>query len=137
MKWQPRYSVGNEVLDQQHQHILAQCQALADCLGNSSPASAQDFHNIFSALMARVQEHFSTEEALLARCGYPAMDEYLNEREEFKYLASDIITTEHFEKIELQRFLTLWWIGHIVDCGKQFGDHLKEAVVDPVVGSSI
>ena len=26
---------------------------------------------------------------------------------------------ENFDKIELQRFLSLWWVGHILDAVKQ------------------
>ena len=28
-------------------------------------------------------------------------------------LAADIATTENFDRLELQRFVTLWWVGHI------------------------
>jgi hypothetical protein len=47
-------------------------------------------------------------------------EELQNERDEFDYLANEIITTENFEKIELQRFLALWWVGHIVGSGRKY-----------------
>jgi hypothetical protein len=42
------------------------------------------------------------------------LDDYRSEREEFDYLAAEIITTENFDREELQTFLALWWAGHIL-----------------------
>lgn len=119
VQWNPASGVGHETLDTQHQNMLAQCNALADCIGDSGEDSALKFNTIFSELMAQVRDHFATEEAQLTRCGYPALDEDRDERDEFEYLAADIATTEHFEKVELQRFLSLWCVGHILGSGKK------------------
>jgi hemerythrin len=118
--WNPAYSMGNDLLDGQHQAILAQCNALADCMADAGPQSDQNFQATFNAVMTQAAEHFSTEEALLTQCGYPLLEEHKNEHDEFDYLANEIITTENFEKIELQRFLALWWVGHIVGSGKKY-----------------
>jgi len=120
VQWNPRYGVGNETLDNQHRNILAQCNALADYVVAADPESDLKFHEIFNELMARAREHFSSEEDLLARWAYPLLEEHKNEREEFEYLAADIITTENFDKLELQRFLALWWVGHIVGSGQRY-----------------
>ena len=68
--------------------------------------------------MALSREHFAAEEALLAKAGYPDLEAYRHEREEFDYLAADIATTENFDKDELQTFLALWWAGHILGSAK-------------------
>ena len=36
------------------------------------------------------------------------------ERGEFAELVADLVTPGHFDPHELQRFLGLWWVGHIV-----------------------
>ena len=120
VQWNPRYSVGNETLDNQHRNILAQCNALADCVGDAGQEGDRKFHELFDELMARAREHFTSEEDLLVRCAYPMLEEHRNERDEFEYLAADIITTENFDKLELQRFLALWWVGHIIGSGKSY-----------------
>lgn len=120
VQWNSGFSMGHETLDSQHQAILAQCNALADCMADASPEGDLKFNTTFHALMAQAGEHFSTEETLLTQCGYPELEAHQNEHDEFDYLANEIITTEHFEKIELQRFLALWWIGHIVGSGKRY-----------------
>ena len=122
MQWDSRHSVGNETLDDQHRNIVAQCNALDDCLadaGEDGDEGDRKFRKIFDELMALSREHFATEEALLAASGYPMLDEHRNEREEFDYLAAEIITTENFDKDELQSFLALWWTGHILGSAKK------------------
>jgi hemerythrin len=119
LKWEPHYSVGNETLDDQHRNLLAQCNALADCLADTGPEADRKFREIFDELMVLAREHFGAEEALLASHGYPELDEHRNERDEFDYLAAEVITTENFDKDELQAFLALWWTGHILGSVKK------------------
>lgn len=126
VQWSPAYSMGNETLDSQHQAILAQCNALADCIADAGPQSELKFHTVFKELMTQAGEHFTSEKTLLTQSGYPLLEEHQNEHDEFDYLANDIITTENFEKIELQRFLALWWIGHIVGSGKKYRAFLEK-----------
>ncbi|MDD5297388.1 MAG: bacteriohemerythrin [Rhodocyclaceae bacterium] len=120
VRWNSNYGTGNEILDHQHQDILAKCNTLADFISDSGPENDQQFQNIFNEIMTLVREHFATEEALLTRCGYPLIEEHMSEHDDFEYLAADIMTRENFEKAELQEFLALWWVGHIVDSGKKY-----------------
>ena len=114
MQWEPQHSVGNEALDAQHRALLAHCAALADCVAGTGAEGERKFRQVFEELMALSREHFAAEEALLERGGYPDLETQRNEREEFDYLAAEIITTENFDRDELQRFLLLWWTGHIL-----------------------
>jgi hemerythrin-like metal-binding protein len=115
--WIPHFTTGNTVLDEQHQQLLAQCNTLADSLGEeNNPQSAA----ILEQLMSSVRAHFETERSLLTSCNYPLLDEHEHEGEEFEFLAAEIISTENFDMDELQTFLALWCTGHIVGTsGKQ------------------
>ena len=93
VEWEPRYSVGNETLDHQHRELLARCNTLADCLADDSEASQQRFLDTFDELMVFAREHFAAEAALLASSGYPELEDHQEEREEFDYLAAEIVTT--------------------------------------------
>lgn len=117
--WDTHFSVGNEVLDAQHRNILEHCNALADCLALADPESDIRFRKTFDDLTTLAREHFSVEEMLLTRCGYPSLEEHRDERGEFDYLVAEIITTENFDKDELQTFLVLWWTGHVVSCARK------------------
>ena len=130
VQWIPGYCMGDTVLDQQHRDILAQCNALADCIADAGPASDLKFHRVFNELMAQSEEHFSSEQTQLTRCAYPLLEEHQNEHDEFHYLANEIITTENFDNLELQRFLTLWWVGHIVGSGKKYREFLEKLATE-------
>lgn len=114
LTWRPGFSVGDEILDAQHQAILARCDALADCLAAAGEAADREFRRVFDELMTLAREHFASEQALLPDDDAAAREAARNEREEFDYLAAEILTTENFDKDELQRFLALWWTGHVV-----------------------
>lgn len=125
VQWEPRHSVGNATLDDQHRAILARCNALADCIEDTGAAGDRKFDEIFNELMTLAREHFATEGALLARCGYPELADHQSECEEFDYLAAEIITTENFDKIELQSFLALWWTGHVRGAARNYRAFLE------------
>ncbi len=124
VQWDPLYSVDNEVLDNQHKAILALCNALADCASDPGQDAEQQFRAIFNELLTRVREHFSTEEALLSTSDHPELDDHRAAQEEFEYLGTEIITTANFEMPEIQRFLSLWWVGHLVDSAKKYREGL-------------
>jgi hemerythrin len=80
---------------------------------------------LFAELMASAREHFSTEEALLADHGYPELDDHRSEQEDFEFLAAEIITTDNFDRDELQTFLALWWTGHIMGAARNYRAYLE------------
>ena len=124
-QWIPHFTTGNTTLDAQHQHLLAQCNALADCLGDTGEAGSDRFPGSLEQLMTSVREHFATEKELLARNDYPMLDEHEHEGEEFEYLASEIISIENFDMDELQTFLALWCTGHIVGTSERQRPYLE------------
>lgn len=124
VQWDPRFCVGNETLDTQHQHAIDQCNALADCFDATGVVAEREFDRIFAALMASAREHFAAEEALLARCGYPDLDSHRSEQEEFEFLTAEIATTDNFDREELQTFLSLWWAGHVMSAARHYRDYL-------------
>jgi hemerythrin-like metal-binding protein len=123
--WIPHFSTGNATLDQQHQQLLAQCNALADCLDNPGVTGGNSFSDILEGLFASVREHFATEKELLAGNGFPMLDAHVHEGEEFEYLASEIISTKNFDQDELQTFLALWCTGHIVGTSMRQRSYLE------------
>lgn len=125
-QWIPHFNTGNAAIDEQHRDLLAQCNALADCMADTSEAGDGKFLAILDQLMASVRAHFATEQEQLARNGYPQLEEHAHEGAEFEYLSSEIISTENFDKDELQTFLALWCIGHIAGTFEQQRPYLEQ-----------
>jgi hemerythrin-like metal-binding protein len=110
--WEPNFSVGHEAIDAQHQALLSQCNRLADLCTGGEDADRQ-FDQAFEQLRALARAHFAAEAALLAEREHPDVDDHAAECEEFDYLVDEIVTTDNFDRLELQRFLALWCLGHI------------------------
>lgn len=116
VQWGPFLSVGDATIDEQHRQILAQCNLLADlCAADGGNSGADpEFMESYDRLTALAREHFAAEEARLVAGAHPGLEDYRHACEEYDYLAAEIATAENFDKIELQRFVALWWIGHIL-----------------------
>ncbi len=126
VEWDPRHSVGDAGLDEQHRELLARCNALADCLAapETDPEADRRFDQAFQELMALARAHFAAEETLLSARGFAGLDALRYEVEEFDFLATEIVTTVNFDREELQAFLSLWWAGHVAGTADEHRDCL-------------
>ena len=112
--WEPDFAVGHALVDAQHRGLLAQCNLLADlCLAGDGEDSRRGFDQAFEQLKVLARQHCETESSLLARGDFPDLEDHRIEFEEFEYLAGEIATTGNFDRLELQRFLAVWCLGHI------------------------
>lgn len=108
--WNDAYATGHAALDAQHAAMLDLCNELAGLCGPDDEA-ARAFDAAVERLKALAKQHFEAEAALLTDGS--DTDELHDEHSEFDYLATEVATTGHFDRVELQRFLALWCIGHI------------------------
>jgi hemerythrin-like metal-binding protein len=123
--WEVDFSTGHELIDAQHQGLLTQCNLLADlCESADADEAARAFDLAYEQLKSLAREHFQAEAALLASSGYPELEDHQFECDEFDYLAAEIVTAENFSRVELQRFLTLWCVGHMSEAARQHGTFL-------------
>lgn len=114
LQWDPGFEVGHEDIDAQHRGLLVLCERLAGhCLQGGGAAHEQRFDADFEALKALVREHLESEATLLSELGDPDAEDHRVEQAEFDYLAGEVMTTGNFDRLELQRFVALWCLGHI------------------------
>lgn len=69
--WNKEYSVGDAIIDAQHQQLIATMNQLAELLQGDAPAITETAR-IFGALAIYVMDHFSYEEQRMADSAYPA-----------------------------------------------------------------
>lgn len=112
--WSDEFASGHAAIDAQHRELLALCDALADLC---EAADAPRFDAAFRQFQSAVRRHFEAEAALLADDA--ARDDHAAEAEEFVYLADEIATTAHFDRLELQRFVAVWCLGHVTASARQ------------------
>ena len=126
--WDPSFSVGSATLDRQHRHLLQLCNSLAHILEDNSTASHADFHEVLHALAQYAREHFSAEEALLKRYGYPGLGDQAADHLEYTRVMAEIsymATTAGFtDQVHLQEFIANWWTEHILKRDAKYRDFL-------------
>jgi hemerythrin-like metal-binding protein len=69
--WTAELSVGNALVDLQHQKLITLCNKASACLDDGSPESTRKFHSLLNDLATLATEHFRTEEVLLEQNKYP------------------------------------------------------------------
>jgi len=116
-QWSDRFSVGIEVIDQQHRELFAICRRAIECARIGNGDGAEAFHDILHRMNQYAQEHFRTEEALFGRYGYPRSSEHVQEHEAFMSRLIDFMldaSRGHRDMGEVARSLTQWIANHIL-----------------------
>ena len=126
--WQSSYSVGHEILDQQHRKILVLCTRAIDCLESDGAEVDEQAHQILNELKSYADLHFRTEEQVLSLCGYPGLAEQKAEHLEFSRRLTEMLyaaTQGLIDKAAICVFLSGWWRGHILESDKQYSSFLE------------
>lgn len=115
--WDARYSVGDPVLDRQHQKLLLLCGALRECAATAGEQSDTRFHEILHELAVYAREHFATEEKILERSAYPLLEQQRQDHIRYEEQVTEVLSAATFgklEKAELLDFISDWWTQHIL-----------------------
>lgn len=128
VEWQPSYSVGNQVLDDQHKKLLSLCKNAVQCMSDESPEGVRLFHDILNELSEYVRTHFSTEEALMKACGYPRLAQHQREHDKYHDQLTDFLVKAGRGDINrdgLHHYLSRWWSDHILGSDMQYAESIK------------
>ena len=112
--WSERYSVGVEILDRQHRHLLALCAEAARVV--DSPGSGK-LSDIMDQMRQYADQHFKTEERLLAEHSYPNLPEQEREHDDYRTKLTALLLTASagaLEQSAVYELLTQWWLDHIL-----------------------
>jgi len=118
IEWRDGFKIGIDLVDHEHRHLFTLVRAL----------SLASVDHTVDELLNYVVTHFSNEQALMEKSGYPAFEQHLKLHEEFaaqvaEFLGSDQAWTE--ERVqEMRKFLNKWLIGHIMTHDLRFGKWL-------------
>lgn len=75
--WQPRYETGIQVVDDQHQALFRLVEQLRRSVQERLPA--EDTQVVLEELVAATEQHFTTEEAIMAKAQYPDLAQHVAE----------------------------------------------------------
>jgi hemerythrin len=118
IQWSEKFSVGVEVLDQQHQQIIQVLNRLLST-PEAIDTRSETISDTLLAMTRYAQEHFKTEENLMKAYGYPGLEEHRQEHIAYRKKALDFstATTLGVESVPqiLVTYLFKWWTDHILD----------------------
>ena len=128
--WDPSFSVGHELMDNQHKHLLSIYSRVARLIDDESHAAALQFHEALHDLAEYTRNHFAAEEALLQECNYPGLKAHVAEHSDcltrltdFLYAASHGVIAKN----EMHDFLLKWWANHVISSDRHYAAFLRPA----------
>lgn len=125
--WKTNYEIGIAGIDQQHRHLVGIINELSDAM------IVQKGHKtvplILDKLVDYIQLHFTTEEEIMRRESYPALDkqcqEHLEMTGEVLEFKKNYSKNHEVSSSEVLGFLCAWLKNHILVSDMEFGRFLK------------
>ncbi|MDR3336666.1 MAG: bacteriohemerythrin [Treponema sp.] len=124
VKWDNAYSVGVQLIDDQHKELIRIANELAiGCQKGGNEAEIY-FMRVIQGAVKYVKTHFTTEEIIMDRLKYP---EYLQHKKEHEVFVAEVLhDVKSFEEggklvpFEFAKFLQQWVLNHIAKSDKKF-----------------
>ncbi len=128
--WQESFTLGNELIDDQHKTLFLNSNKLLHVIIKSS--TKEEISNIISQLLDDITKHFIDEEHILESIGYPFVKQHAIEHEKLKKRALDL--AEDFNSNEIHvgdvfEFLVYEVIKkHMLEYDREYSAYISVAV---------
>ncbi|MCL1813302.1 MAG: bacteriohemerythrin [Treponema sp.] len=126
--WSDDFSVGFELIDNQHKELVRMTNVLFEGCKKGSTAADVAFMQTIRGAVEYAQTHFYTEEKYMKAVNYPGFE--IHKKEHDSFVSTVIGSVKNFEEgesepIALARFLKKWLLTHIAESDKQYAPHLQ------------
>ncbi len=117
--WKAEYSVGIEVIDDQHKKLFEMGQAMSDLVTNHAGEDIYDELTVmFDELISYTKYHFSEEEELMAKVNYSNIEKHKVEHQKFIDKLSDFNLDSMDQDqskfaLDLLKTIATWIFKHI------------------------
>ena len=127
--WSENYSLGNEQLDQQHKQLFDFVSNLVGaCIDGSS---TEKLIETLDFLVNYAIRHFSDEEELQVRYGYPGYENHKKLHDDFKATVMELVGRFQSSASptelnnDINKIVVRWLINHIQREDRKIGDHIR------------
>ncbi|MGB9762086.1 MAG: bacteriohemerythrin [Caldimicrobium thiodismutans] len=128
MEWSEKLVTGVKECDDQHKKLVSLINELYDAMKQGKGKEVID--KALDELVKYAGYHFTTEETLMSKYGYPELAAHKREHEYFKNKIKEFLDKkakgEVTLSVEVMSFLKDWLIKHIMGTDKKYGPFLKE-----------
>lgn len=129
MDWKDAFSVGVASVDVQHKKLVELINRLYDAMRAGQGSAVVS--GIVKELSDYTVEHFTYEEGLMQKAGYPGLAAHKVEHKNFVDKVGDfekgLSNGKIFVTIEVMTFLGDWLRNHIMGIDKQYSAFLNDA----------
>lgn len=141
VKWDERYSVGIPLMDSQHKELIRLTNDLYRSCLVGEEAARTNFLAAMKGTVDYVKRHFSTEEKLLLKVGYPELAEHKREHEAFvKHIldeAQSFTEGKKFVPNMFVRYLRDWILSHIAVADKRYAAFILNLKKQGALGAAV
>jgi len=124
--WKPEYSVGVDVLDDQHRRLFEIVNRAYDAVKHRNVAPIT--HELLKQLVEYTEYHFRTEEALMKKGRFPEyeahMQIHLKLTNNIKTFQRRVLNGELKLDSEILEFLQEWLVVHICEEDKRYAPYV-------------
>jgi len=128
--WDDKYSIGIPLIDSQHKELIALTNELYKACRYGDEAAKEQFRMTIHEAAAYVKFHFSVEEQIMQKAGYPDIVNHKKYHAEFvrEVLGnvSAFETGKRFIPQQFARFLWDWILSHIAIVDTKLGSYLLD-----------
>jgi hemerythrin len=129
LAWKAEYSVDVSALDDQHKELFKLLDDLNEALAKDESVDV-DF--ALTKMHVYMLFHFSSEEHLLAKYGFPKLDLHVEEHRKFKARVEEFkrcfSENKQMLAVEIRDYLTEWFTNHILETDKEYSAFLAPKV---------
>lgn len=127
IKWSSDLSVGNAAIDEEHKMLINNVRDFSARV--KVGATKSEIEAEYIAAIKITNEHFVTEEKIMAEANYKGLDKHIAEHREFSSklvaLYEDFKTKEHATGRHLVSLMSNWLKNHINTSDKRLAKHIR------------
>ncbi len=120
LQWNSDYETGVEEIDLQHRYFLRLINRLATDLTANDDETYH--HRLIDELYKYAAFHFLSEENIMFKCGYPALEEH---RQHHFALLDKLSSRGNRPPAELLGFLSEWFVKHTAQEDHLIGEFIR------------
>lgn len=124
LEWKESYSVGIELIDNQHKHLFNLGNSALELIKSDSCIDkSQEIIQLIDDLIQYTKFHFSSEESYMLKINFPLYNSHKEEHNTFIKKINSIDVTnlsvnQHKQITDLVSFLLNWILTHILENDK-------------------
>lgn len=130
--WEPRFSVGNATIDDQHRELFSLINQSYETIGSDPVNEYTALWTIISKLIDYTRFHFSEEEGMMEQAGYPQLAEHRSHHQAL--IDKTVQMLDALESGEasigaerLCQFIKEWIEDHVLTVDQRYSNYLADS----------